>query len=152
MQFLDSIIAKARTNRQRIVLAEGEDIRVIKAAQRAQRESIAQCILLGREAPIRRLATTQGLDLADINIEDPATSQYHERYSQQLWGIRQHKGMTLEQAQQQAMDPLCFADLMLRAGEADGSFSCYYLPRGAIRKILPSRVSNHAYAAHSGCA
>jgi phosphate acetyltransferase len=137
MQFLDSIIAKARTDRQRIVLAEGEDVRVIEAAQRAQRDGIAHCILLGREAQIRQLATTQGLDLADINIEDPATSQYHERYSQQLWGIRQHKGMTQEQAQQQAMDPLCFADLMLRAGDADGSIAgAVYTTGDRVRSAL----------------
>ena len=137
MLFLDSIIAKARTDRQRIVLAEGEDIRVIEAAQRAQSDGIAQCTLLGREAHIRQLATTQGLDLADINIEDPATSQYHERYSQQLWGIRRHKGMTLEQAQQQAMDPLCFADLMLRAGEADGSIAgAVYTTGDRVRSAL----------------
>jgi len=137
MQFLDSIVAKARANRQSVVLAEGEDIRVIEAAARAQRDGIANCILLGREPEIRQQTDNIDLDLSAISIEDPAASQYHERYSQLLLEIRQHKGMTLQQAQQQAQDPLCFADLMLRAGDADGSIAgALYTTGDRVRSAL----------------
>jgi phosphate acetyltransferase len=137
MQFLDSIIAKARTNRQSIVLAEGEDIRVIEAAVRAQRDGIANCVLLGHEPEIRQQADNIDLDLSAISIEDPAASQYHERYSQLLLEIRQHKGMTLQQAQQQVQDPLCFADLMLRAGDTDGSIAgAIYTTGDRVRSAL----------------
>jgi len=137
MQFLDTIIAKARANRQKVVLAEGEDIRVIEAAARAQREAIADCILLGREPVIRRQADALNLDLSAISIEDPAVSQYHQRYSRLLWEVRQHKGMTLQQAEQQVLDPLCFADLMLRAGNADGAIAgAVYTTGDRVRSAL----------------
>ena len=121
MQFLDSILQKARDHRQTIVLAEGEDPRIITAAQRAQADGIANCVLIGKTDIIKQQADESGVSLTDIRIEDPGSSQYHQRYSQELWQLRKHKGMTLQQAEQQARDPLCFADLMLRANDADGS-------------------------------
>ena len=121
MQFLDSILQKARDHRQTIVLAEGEDPRVITAAQRAQADGIANCVLIGKSDIIKQQADESGVSLTDIRIEDPGSSQYHQRYSQELWQLRKHKGMSLQQAEQQARDPLCFADLMLRANDADGS-------------------------------
>ena len=123
MQFFDSVIDKARGRRQTIVLAEGEDSRIIEAARRAEHDGIANCILVGAEAAIRDQANAAGIDLGDIRIEDPSVSQYHERYSKALYQLRKHKGMTPEQAAQQALDPLCFADLMLHAGHADGSIA-----------------------------
>ena len=121
MQFLDSILQKARDHRQTIVLAEGEDPRIITAAQRAQVDGIANCVLIGKADIIKQQADESGVSLTDIRIEDPGSSQYHQRYSQELWQLRKHKGMSLQQAEQQARDPLCFADLMLRANDADGS-------------------------------
>jgi phosphate acetyltransferase len=137
MQYFDSILRKARSHRQTIVLAEGEDARIIKAAQRASDEAIAHCILVGNEAAIRSQAEQSGCSLADIRIEDPATSQYHQRYSQQLWKLRKHKGMTLEQAEQQSLDPLSFADLMLRANDADGAIAgAVYTTGDRVRSAL----------------
>ncbi len=123
MQFFDSIIDKARAKRQTIVLAEGEDTRIIEAAQRAERDGIAHCILIGGETAIREQADAAGIDPGAIRIEDPHASQYHHGYSKELYQLRKHKGMSREQAQQQALDPLCFADLMLRANHADGSIA-----------------------------
>ena len=123
MPFLDSILQKARDHRQTIVLAEGSDSRIIAAAQRAQDDAIANCVLIGEAADIQQKAADAGFNLTDIRIEDPGNSQYHQRYSNDLWQLRKHKGMTLQQAEQQARDPLCFADLMLRAGDADGSIA-----------------------------
>jgi phosphate acetyltransferase len=137
MQYFDSILRKARSHRQTIVLAEGEDARVIRAAQRASDEGIAHCILVGDESAIRNQARISGCNLADISIEDPRASQYHQRYSNDLWELRKHKGMTLEQAQQQALDPLCFADLMLHAGDADGSIAgAVYTTGDRVRSAL----------------
>ena len=137
MQYLDSIIRKAQTHRQTIVLAEGEDRRIIEAAQRATGNGIAHCILVGNEAAIHEQANASGFKLTGIRIEDPSTSQYHQRYSKELWRLRKHKGMTLEQAQQQALDPLCFADLMLRANDADGSIAgAVYTTGDRVRSAL----------------
>jgi len=137
MQFLDSIIQKAQNHRQTIVLAEGEDKRIIEAAQRATGNGIANCILVGNEAAIHEQANASGFNLSGIRIEDPSTSQYHQRYSKELWRLRKHKGMTLEQAQQQALDPLCFADLMLRANDADGAIAgAVYTTGDRVRSAL----------------
>jgi phosphate acetyltransferase len=137
MQFLDSIVDKARSCRQTIVLAEGEDGRVLEAAHRARQDAIANCILIGNETVIREQARALNIDISGISIEDPADSQYHQRYSNTLWQLREHKGMTQEQAQQQALDPLCFADLMLQAGDAQGSIAgAVYTTGDRVRSAL----------------
>ncbi len=137
MQFLDSILEKARAHRQTIVLAEGEDLRVIAAAQRAHVDGIANCILVGNRTAILQQAEASGYDLSDIRIEDPSASQYHQRYSEALWQLRKHKGMSREQAQQQALDPLCFADLMLKANHADGAIAgAVYTTGDRVRSAL----------------
>ncbi len=137
MQFLDSILQKAREHRQTIVLAEGADTRVIAAAARARDDGIANCILVGDKSAILQQAKASGYDLTDIRIEDPSASQYHQRYSETLWQLRQHKGMTLEQALQQTLDPLCFADLMLQASDADGAIAgALYTTGDRVRSAL----------------
>ena len=137
MPLLDSILQKARDHRQTIVLAEGEDPRIIAAAQRAQDDGVANCVLIGKASIIQQKAEASGFSLSDIRIEDPGNSQYHQRYSKDLWQLRKHKGMTLEQAAQSALDPLCFADLMLRANDADGSIAgAVYTTGDRVRSAL----------------
>jgi phosphate acetyltransferase len=137
MRFLESILQKARDHRQTIVLAEGEDPRVIAAAQRAQDDGIASCVLIGNAAIIHQRADASEFSLSDIRIEDPGNSQYHQRYSKDLWQLRKHKGMTLEQATRRALDPLCFADLMLRANDVDGSIAgAVYTTGDRVRSAL----------------
>ena len=137
MQFLDSLLQKARAHVQTIVLAEGEDPRIITAAARARDDGIAKCVLVGDPSAIERQAVSQGTSLSDIRIEDPATSQYHQSYSQELYRLRKHKGMTQDEARQQARDPLCFADLMLRANHADGAIAgAVYTTADRVRSAL----------------
>ena len=137
MQFLDSIIAKARAKRQTIVLAEGEDIRVIEAAQRAQADALAHCILVGDKTRIEEQARDGGIDLTDIRIEDPSTSELFKDYARDLYQLRKHKGLTREEAEQLARDPLCFADLMVRANHADGSIAgAVYTTGDRVRSAL----------------
>ena len=137
MQILDSIIDRARRAPKTIVLAEGEDSRVIEAARRAQDDGVGHCILLGNESAIHEQAANLGIDLSDIKVDDPEYSQYLQRYSETLFEIRRHKGMTAEQAAQQARDPLCFADLMLRLGDADGAIAgAVYTTGDRVRSAL----------------
>ena len=137
MQFLDSILQKARSHRQTIVLAEGADERILTAAARARDDGIANCILVGNAGAIRQQAKASGHDLTDIRIEDANDSQYHQRYSELLYQLRKHKGMTPREAGQKARDPLCFADLMLRAGDADGAIAgAVYTTGDRVRSAL----------------
>ena len=134
MQFFDSIIARARAKRQTIVLAEGADKRIIQAALRATRDEIAHCVLVGDQATIRE---TAGADLGEIRIEDPSTSPQREKLARELYRLRKHKGVTREQAAEMVLDPLCFADLLLRANHADGSIAgAQYTTGDRVRSAL----------------
>lgn len=121
MGVLQHIIEKARSEPKRIVLCEAQDPRVLEAALRAQRDAIAHVMMVGSPEQARGVAREHGLDLSGLTIIDPATSEARQAYAQQLHQLRQKKGMTLEQATQAVMQPLCFASVMLQRGDADGS-------------------------------
>ena len=133
--FID--IKKTKHAKARIVLAEGEDIRVIQAAIRAREGNIADCILVGDDEKIGEQARQNGLDLFDIRIENPTKSELSPAYAELLYSLRAKKGLTREQATQQVLDPLCFADLMLAAGDADGSIAgALYTTGDRVRSAL----------------
>jgi phosphate acetyltransferase len=121
MGVLQRIVETAKADPKRIVLCEAQDPRVLEAAIRAQRDSIADVIMVGDPVQTAAIASQHGLDISGMTITDPATSQARERYAQQLYRLREKKGMTLQQAQQAITQPLCFANLMLQMGDADGS-------------------------------
>ena len=123
MKIIDHIIKQARSNPRAVVLAEGDDMRVIEAAVRATEEGIASCILVGSRESIEQQAANAGMKLDGIRIEDPGTSERSPAYAHRLFELRKKKGMSEELAQQLVQDPLLFADLMLAVGEADGSIA-----------------------------
>lgn len=123
MNILNHVIKQACSRTQSIVLAEGDDKRVIEAAVRATGDGIANCILVGNPETIEQLAKRAGLSLEGIRIEDPKASTRAPAYAQNLLDLRTKNGMTADQAQQLVRDPLHFADLMVQAGDADGSIA-----------------------------
>ncbi|MFC3106787.1 phosphate acetyltransferase [Undibacterium arcticum] len=127
MQALHRIIEQACTTPKKIVLCEGEDPRVLQAAARASQEGIADITVVGDRAKIHALASDQGIDLSRIELLDPVNSEYTADFAQELFALRQAKGMTLEEAVARVLDPLCYANLMVRLGYADGSVA------GAVR-------------------
>ena len=123
MKILNNIIKQACVSPRSIVLAEGDDIRVIEAAARATRVGIANCILVGDSGTIGALADEAGISLEGIRIENPESSTRTTDYAQNLLDLRAKKGMTIDQAQQLVLDQLHFANLMVRAGDADGTIA-----------------------------
>ncbi len=123
MKILNTIINQARVAPRSIVLAEGDDIRVIEAAERATREGIANCILVGDPGTIGALADEAGISLEGIRIENPESSTRTPDYARNLLDLRAKKGMTIDQAQELVLDQLHFADLMVQAGDADGTIA-----------------------------
>ncbi|MCQ2196432.1 MAG: phosphate acetyltransferase [Bacteroidaceae bacterium] len=124
MTLMQQIIARAQSNKQRIVLPESLEERTIKAADQAQADGLAEIILIGNREEILTLADKLGLShVKDCTIIDPATSEKTEEYAQLLFQLRQKKGMTIEKAREQVLDPLYFGCLIIKSGDADGQIS-----------------------------
>jgi len=124
MALIDRIIERAKSNRQRIVLPESLEERTITAADKALADGIADIILIGNPGEIHAFAAKLGLKNIDkATIIDPATSDKTEEYAQLLFQLRQQKGMTIEKARVQVLDPLYFGCLIIKSGDADGQIS-----------------------------
>lgn len=121
---MQQIIARAQANKQRIVLPESLEERTLTAADRSLADGLADIILIGNPDEIKALGQKLGLTHLDkATIIDPATSEKTEEYAQLLFELRKAKGMTIEKARQQVMDPLYFGCLIIKNGDADGQIS-----------------------------
>ena len=124
MALIDRIIARAQSNKQRIVLPESLEERTIKAADMAIADGLADIILIGNRAEILAYADKLGLKhIGEATIIDPATSEKTEEYAQLLFRLREKKGMTIEVARKTVLDPLYFGCLIIKSGDADGQIS-----------------------------
>jgi len=124
MSLIDQIIARAKSNRQRIVLPESFEERTITAADRALADGLADIILIGNREKVLAYAASLGLKHIDrATVIDPETSEKTETYAQLLFELRQKKGMTLELARKTVLDPLYFGCLVIKSGDADGQIS-----------------------------
>ena len=121
---MESIIARAKSNKQRIVLPESLEERTLTAADKSLADEIADIILIGNRDEIFALADKLGLKNIDkATIIDPATSEKTAEYANLLYELRKNKGMTPEKAVQLVMDPLYFGCLIIKSGDADGQIS-----------------------------
>ena len=111
--FTQQVRASAATRHLKVAFPDAEDIRVLKAALVVRDQRIAQPILVGAEPAIRALAAGQQVDLAGVDIIDPASSPWLEEFTGLLFEKRKAKGMTRAQAADLVRQPLYFAGLML---------------------------------------
>ena len=118
---LDEIKIKAKALHKKLVLCEGEDNRVVKAASDAAKEGLAEIVLLGNKAEIK--AANPDVDLTGVTIVDPLTSPRLAEYNAKLCELRASKGMTPEQAAKLLTDGTYFGAMMLKMGEVDGLVS-----------------------------
>ncbi|MBP5625570.1 MAG: phosphate acetyltransferase [Bacteroidales bacterium] len=124
MSLIDQIVARAKSNKQRIVLPESFEERTITAADRAIADGLADIILIGNREKVLAYAAQLGLQhIAEATIIDPETSDKTEEYAQLLFQLRQKKGMTIEVARKTVLDPLYFGCLIIKSGDADGQIS-----------------------------
>jgi phosphate acetyltransferase len=121
MQLLKKLANRARAMPQRIVLPEGEDARVIAAAAQIAREGFARVTLLGRKSLIEAQSQSKKVALDGVEILDPSASERLDAYSQIYYERRRAKGISFDEADATARKPLYFAQLMVAAGDADGS-------------------------------
>ena len=121
---LETLLAKARANKQTIVLPEAEEERTLRAADRALADDLADIILIGRPEKVNALAAKCGLTHVDeATLIDPENNPRAEEYAQMLQKLREKKGMTIEQARQLVKNPLYLGCLIIKNGEADGQIS-----------------------------
>lgn len=114
-----NLIERAKTQKQRIVLPEGNDKRVIEAASKISKLNIAHIILLGKKEEI----TKYSFDITNIEIIDPNVSLKKDEYAERLYKLRKHKGMTLEDAKKMVLDDTYYGVMMVYLNDADGMVS-----------------------------
>ncbi|MEU8384133.1 phosphate acetyltransferase [Streptosporangium sp. NPDC048865] len=123
MMFEHTLLERARADRRHIVLPEGEDDRILRAADILLRRGIVDITLLGREDVVRRRIGDLGLDLSGATVADPLTSPLRESFAEEYAALRAHKGMTSELALDVVADVNFFGTMMLHRGLVHGMVS-----------------------------
>ena len=124
MELMEEIIARAKQNKQRIVLPEGTEERTLKAADRVLADGVADLIIIGNKQEIEGLASQWGLkNISKATIIDPENNPKKDFYANLLFELRKNKGMTIEEAQQKVLDPLYLGCLIIKNGDADGQLA-----------------------------
>ena len=123
MSMMEGVYEKARRNRKRIVLPEGDEPRTVQAAAEILAEGLAMPVLLGEPEKIRSVAERTGADLTGIELIHPAVAPKAEAYADALYELRKAKGLSREDAARLAADPMYYGILMVRLGDADGLVS-----------------------------
>ncbi len=118
-EVMRSVIVRAKKDAKRIVFPEGEEVKILRAAQRLVDEEIAKPILLGRPDVIRARMTELGLDLEGVEMIDPAQSAKLEVYAEELYGLRNRRGVTRNEAEHLLRNPNMFGSMMVNLGDAD---------------------------------
>lgn len=120
MPIMDELRRRAKEVRRHIVLPEGNDERVVRAAAAIRRDGLAEVTVLGEPSRVQRLANQAGVDLAGVQLVNPGSHPKADDYRRLLFDLRRHKGMTEAAAATAAVEPMMFAALMVKAGDADG--------------------------------
>ncbi|MFC9610533.1 phosphate acetyltransferase [Streptomyces sp. NPDC056938] len=123
MMFEHKLLERARADKRRVVLPEGTEERVLRAADVLLRRGVCDLTLLGPVEQIRKKAADLGIDLVDSQLIDPATSQLRDRFAAEYAQLRAHKGVTVELAYDVVADVNYFGTLMVQGGLADGMVS-----------------------------
>ena len=118
-----AMIHKAQVNPKQVVFPEGENEKILRACHMLVEEKIGQPILLGEAEKIRARAREFGVDLAGMEIVDPASSEHREAYVLELFRLRQRRGVTLNEAEKLMKDRNVFGSMMVHMGDADALVS-----------------------------
>ncbi|MEV3927939.1 MULTISPECIES: phosphate acetyltransferase [unclassified Streptomyces] len=123
MMFEHELLEQARSDRRRVVLPEGTEERVLRAADVLLRRDVCDLTLLGDTDVIRKKAADLGIDLAGTRLVDPATSELRQGFAERYAALRAHRGVTVELAYDVVSDVNYFGTLMVQEGLADGMVS-----------------------------
>ncbi len=125
MLFTYGLLQKARAKIRHIVLCEGTEPRILKAAAELVSRHAVRLTLLGNQGDVAREMRAIGVDLdpAWVTVIDPVQSPLLARYAETYYALRKHKGVTLDQARDTLQDVSYFGTMMVHLGEADGMVS-----------------------------
>ncbi len=123
MKLLERIIKNSQSYQKRIVLPEGTEPRTLRATEIILNENIARIILLGNPVEIMQAAEECGVNIKGAVLIDPKTDERRAQYADLMVEIRKSKGLTKEAALDLLNDPLVFAPMMIKSGDADGEIA-----------------------------
>jgi phosphate acetyltransferase len=123
LMFEHELLRRARLQRQRIVLPEGAEPRILRAVDVLLRRRVVEVVLLGVESEIRQSATSLGIDLEMTAIVEPGASDLLGQFAHTYFELRKQKGITLEAAHDRMADASYFGTMMVHQGLADGMVS-----------------------------
>jgi len=118
--FKYELIRRAREDRRRIVLPEGKEERILRAADALLRLQAVELTLLGDPEEIHTRAGQLGVDLDATEVINPHAAEYREEFAEIYRKAREHKGLTIEGAREAIVEPPLFGTLMVHTGRADG--------------------------------
>ena len=121
MSLLDALIERAKNDPRTVVLPESGDQRTLTAAEEILKKGIAKLILVGNREEI--LSRAGSLDLTGAQFSDPARSADFDTFALTLYELRKTKGMTKQEAQKLMTDPVFWAVMLVKTGQADGMVS-----------------------------
>ena len=137
LMFEHLLVEQARAAGSHIVLPEGTEDRILRAAEQVLARGMARLTLLGDEETVRDRARQLGVDVSAATVVDPATSPWRDRFAAEYAALRAHKGVTPEQAHDRVADPSYFGTMMVHDGLADGMVSgCVTTTAHTIRPAL----------------
>ncbi|SBT50729.1 phosphate acetyltransferase [Micromonospora narathiwatensis] len=123
LMFENDLIDRARTRRRRLVLPEGAEERILRAAEILLRRGVADLTLLGRPDDIARRTRELGVDIGGAQVVDPVTSPWRDEFAVEYAKLRAHRGLSLELAHDIVAQPNYFGTMMVQTGHADGMVS-----------------------------
>ncbi|MCS4490211.1 phosphate acetyltransferase [Corynebacterium sp. ES2794-CONJ1] len=117
------LLDRARQARAHIILPEGDDDRILLAADQLLAQDICELTILGNPAAITARATELGLNISAAHLSDPSNDPHAEEFAQEFYELRKAKGMTIEKARETMQDISYYATMMIHKGLADGMVS-----------------------------
>lgn len=123
MMFQYELLERAKSRRSHVVLPEGEDERVLRAADILLRRDVVDLTILGKPDDVGARARARGLMIDAAQIVDPQRSPLGAEFAQQYYGLRRHRGMTEELARDAVVDPNYFGVFLVQTGFVDGMVS-----------------------------
>ena len=123
MNFIEEMKKRAKTAIKTIVLPEAEDLRVLEAGSKVEKEGFAKIILIGNIEKTKELAKENNIDITNIKIIDPETSEKYEEYTKAFYELRKAKGITEDDAKKIIKNPVYFGMMMVKKEDADGLVS-----------------------------